>query len=285
MGNTIIKNPKEDMYGNSKENILLAFDGDENYLGSGYIYPKLNFDMSPEHPLNIYVDITMATASEIGNDVSCELLSRLMDRAKEVKEEYKEIQGRLYFGSLGDDQTKYDFFLSQGFIHDEGSYLLERATDDYVVDSTIQNDVDVKVNDLFNEIEKEIIIKVHNDIFIKQMDDVFMKEVSEYELSRNFTAYHKNEIIGNIMIYAEKSEDGRTLGKIESLFVLNEWRNKKIARQLMDLAMGYFKLNGIDHVRLVVWSANKVAHSFYERLGFRFIKETELYLGICLENK
>lgn len=33
---------QEDKYGNVKENIYLAFDEQNQYLGSGYVYPMIN---------------------------------------------------------------------------------------------------------------------------------------------------------------------------------------------------------------------------------------------------
>lgn len=282
MGKYIIKNPKEDSYGNEKENIFIAFDREEHYLGSGYVFPNMNHDMAPEHPLNVYMDINMAAESNIGNEVSCELLDKLMNRAEEIKKENEDIQTRLYFGCIGDDRRKFDFFVSNGFIHDEGTYLLEIKTADYSVDAHIPENIDVRENDFSDDEERTKLINLHNDIFIKTMDAEFMNEISERELLKHFTAYHNNKIIGNIIIYAEKSEDGRVIGKIENLFILERWRSKKIAKDLMDRAMAYFKHHGIEHVQLEVWSANKVAYAFYKKLGFKFVKETELYPGVYL---
>lgn len=282
MENLIIRNPKEDSYGNVKENIFIAFDHNENYLGSGYIYPNLNYDMSPEHPMNIYLDINMANQDDFGNEVCCELLNKLKVRAKEIRELNKDITARLYFGCISGDRTKFDFFVSKGFVHDEATYLLEVKINDYVIGNEYIENVEIRENTFVNESEKEKLIKFHNDIFIKTIDYDFISELNEHEITKHYTAYQNNEMIGHIMIYADKTQNGKFVGKIENLFVINGWRKKKIARRLMDEVMKYFKNNCIEHVQLEVWSANKVAYAFYEKIGFKFIKETELYTGIYL---
>ena len=278
----LIKNPKEDSYGNQKENIFIAYDSRDNYLGSGFIYPNVNYDMTPDHPMNIYLDINMANEEDLGNEVSNELLKKLQERANEVKEANKDIPARLYIGILGENKTKYDFFVSKGFVHDEGTHLLEVNMADYPIKKSDLEDVEIKENDLTNESDKDQLISLHNDIFIRLIDNDFLTELNKHDLTKHFTAYYKNDIIGHIMIYADNDEVGRTVGKIENLFVLREWRNKKISKRLMDEAMNYFKKHGIEHVQLEVWSANKVAYAFYEKLGFQFIEETEQYPGYYL---
>ena len=131
MENLMITNPKEDSYGNAKENIFIAFDESKNYLGSGFIYPNLNYDMTPEHPMNIYMDINMAQEDDFGNEVCSLLFDKLQARAKEVKEANKDVVARLYYGCLADDTSKVDFYLSKGFVHDEGTHLLELKMSDY----------------------------------------------------------------------------------------------------------------------------------------------------------
>ncbi|MCD8500418.1 MAG: hypothetical protein LRY71_00430 [Bacillaceae bacterium] len=100
MSNFRIINPSEDCYGNHKENIFLAFDEDQQFLGSGYVFPNLNFDMAPDHPMNIYIDINMANPNDLGSEVCCELFNNLKDRAQEIKDTNKDVTTRLYIGCI-----------------------------------------------------------------------------------------------------------------------------------------------------------------------------------------
>lgn len=103
MSEFIIKNPKENIHGNNKENILIAYNENGEYLGRGYIFPNINYDMAVEHPLNIYVDIEMKRENELGNEVSGKLLEELTNRAHEVQKEYPDVKSRLYSGCMVDE--------------------------------------------------------------------------------------------------------------------------------------------------------------------------------------
>ena len=188
----IIKNPEEDSYGNKKENIFIAYDNRNKYLGSGFIYPILNYDMTPEHPINIYLDINMANEEDLGNEVSYELLKKLQVRANEVKEANKDIPARLYIGIVGQNKAKYDFFVSKGFVHDEGTHLLEVKMVDYHIEKNDLEEIEIKENSLANDSEKDKLINLHNGIFIRFIDDDYFNELNKHELTKHITAYHNN---------------------------------------------------------------------------------------------
>jgi len=228
------------------------------------------------------MDINMEQEDDFGNEVCSLLFNKLQDRAKEVKEANKDIVAYLYYGCFADDTSKVDFYLSKGFVHEEGTHLLELRISDYHMENCELEQITIKENPLIDQSEKEKLIELSNDIFLKTMDLDLLNKINENEMTMHYTAYQNNEMIGHIIIYAEKTDTGKLVGKIENLFVVRQWRHKNIAKGLMDMAMEYFKNNGIEEVLLEVWSANKVAYGFYEKLNFRFIKETELYPGVYL---
>lgn len=282
MSKFIIKNPEQNMYGNQKENILIAFDEKGNYLGRGYIFPNINYDMAVEHPLNIYIDIEMQSENELGDEVSGKLLNELIMRAKEVQKEYKDIKSRLYTGCMVDEVKKYNFFISKGFIHDGGTYLLECDLNSYINKNVLLSNIEIREGNCLSSIDQINFIELHNTIFIKTIDDELLDKINRHEMVKYYTAYNNDEVIGNILIYAERTEDDLLVGKIENLFVVDKWRKSKIARYLMNKAIDYFNKNDIKTIQLEVWNANKIAYSFYQNLGFRFKDEIELYLGIYL---
>ena len=282
MSKFIIKNPEENIHGNEKENILIAFDEKGSYLGRGYIFPNINYDMAVEHPLNIYIDIEMQSEYELRDEVSSKLLDKLTKRAKEVQKEYKAIKSRLYTGCMIDEIKKYNFFISKGFIHDEGTYILECDFKSYINKNVLLPNIEIRESHRLSGIDQINFIKLHNAIFIKTIDDEFLDKINRNEMVRYYTAYNNDEIIGNILIYAERTEGDVLVGKIENLFVIDKWRKSKVARYLMNKAIDYFNKNDIKVIQLEVWNANKIAYSFYENLGFRFKDEIELYPGICL---
>jgi len=70
-----IKNPKEDQYGNSKENIFLAFNDNGSYLGSAYAYPNINYHQIYETPyiIYIYIDIELNVDKLLKDEVKQKL--------------------------------------------------------------------------------------------------------------------------------------------------------------------------------------------------------------------
>jgi len=76
------------------------------------------------------------------------------------------------------------------------------------------------------------------------------------------------KIIGNI-IGITKKENNVSVGRIFSLCVLDEYRKKGIASQLIQLLEEEFRSRGIKQVRLEVSAFNNTAQLFYKRRGYR----------------
>ena len=55
----VIRNPEKYIPENSKENIFLAFDVNNLYLGSGFVFPYFNYEATYEHPFNIFIDVNV----------------------------------------------------------------------------------------------------------------------------------------------------------------------------------------------------------------------------------
>lgn len=110
-------------------------------------------------------------------------------------------------------------------------------------DSSIEEGFVVK------EFYKNMIIRDKHKIYLCEIDSV---------------------IVGYIyLIIGNKDE-----AKIDALYVLEEYRNMKIASKLLDLAMLYFEEHNVNSVEIGVLSKNIVAKNLYMKYGFRTFKET-----------
>lgn len=58
------------------------------------------------------------------------------------------------------------------------------------------------------------------------------------------------------------------LGEIDSIFVAEEFRNKRIGDSLMQAALNWFDANGAKSKTVVVVHGNEAANTFYARYGF-----------------
>jgi len=81
---------------------------------------------------------------------------------------------------------------------------------------------------------------------------------------RLFLAESDGQLAGQCII----SLTPELLGEIDSIFVAEEFRNKKIGDSLMRAALDWFDVNGAKSKSVVVVHGNESAHAFYERYGF-----------------
>lgn len=95
-----IKNPVNDEYGNSKNNIFLAFNDEGDFLGSSYVYPNMNHSQIEEIPYLIFIDINLEESldKKLGDKVRQELFDRVYLRAKELRTERSDVKARIYSG-------------------------------------------------------------------------------------------------------------------------------------------------------------------------------------------
>jgi len=81
--------------------------------------------------------------------------------------------------------------------------------------------------------------------------------------STNFVAECGGEIVGVIMA----GHDGRR-GYIYHTAVLPAYRNRGIAKKLVDSALSALETEGISKAALVVFKRNTIGNGFWEHIGF-----------------
>ena len=79
----------------------------------------------------------------------------------------------------------------------------------------------------------------------------------------NFVAEYNGEIAGVIMA----GHDGRR-GYIYHTAILPSYRNKGLAKQLVDCAISALDKEGINKVALVAFRKNNIGNGFWEHIGF-----------------
>lgn len=77
-----------------------------------------------------------------------------------------------------------------------------------------------------------------------------------------------NSIVGYIYAFIDGSK-----GKIDALFVEKDYRNKKIASNLIEYTKKWFQDKKINHVEISVLSKNIIAKKLYNKSGFTTFKE------------
>lgn len=89
-------------------------------------------------------------------------------------------------------------------------------------------------------------------------------------------ACDQGKVIGCIAGVLEKQTKDNLLecvptksGRVEELFVQDEYRNHGVGRELMNRMEDYFRKNGCSVVRVAVFAPNMAAHRFYLALDYQ----------------
>jgi GNAT superfamily N-acetyltransferase len=203
-------------------------------------------------------------------------LEHALRRAKEIKNEAKQVKTRVYACFLKHQREQIDYFLQRGFTHDEGMYLLDRHESVELPYIEAPESVAVQAWKMETDPERRQFITAHRSVFPRHPYTTGrLLELMSLPGWNNFTAWHGAEIAGNVMLFWKND----TTGCIEDLFVQKRWRRRGIARYLLYAALDHFRRAGIHRVQLEMWSANKPALNLYRAFGFSPIDETEIAVG------
>ncbi len=272
----VIKNPNSDLYGNSKENIFLAFSQDDTYLGSSFVYPNLNQMQIIDIPFLIFIDVIVEgnLGTDLHDKVRQKLFNKVYTRAINIRNERMDLNARIYSG-FGYDIDKMNFYIQNGF-HEDYSIVME-ANLPVDFKYTLPNDFKVsKLNIKSNE-EIDQYTEIYNKIFVSPLD---IEEFNEQGKNDQFLSTYlkvSGQICGGCTIYLKNG-----IGYIETMYVLPEFRGKGISKIIMNYIFNYFISVGVNISQLEVWKLSKRAVALYESYGYTEVKKKLMFPGITL---
>lgn len=274
--NIEIKNPTKDQYGNSKNNIFLAFSDDGSYLGSSYAYPNMNHFQIEEIPYLIFIDINLEENMDklLKDKVKQELFDKVFLRAKEIRKERPDLNARIYSG-FEYDMDNMDFYMRNGF-EENYSIIMEAHINE---DFKYELPKEVKVIQMNLEVEEELVEynKMHDEIFISPLDMDRFIEQSKEKCFKSLYFLVGGKRCGGCTIF--QNDD---LGYIETIYVLPEARGKGIAKIILNYIFNYFLVNGLNKTKLEVWELNKPAVGLYKSFGYKEVEKSLMFPGINL---
>jgi diamine N-acetyltransferase len=94
----------------------------------------------------------------------------------------------------------------------------------------------------------------------------------------SFVAYEEQEPVGFIQVEKRVIKDhpfrkDTELIYVHQICVRNDWNGKGVGSALMERARQHARQLGITRMELDVWSGNVHASGFFEKLGYRALKE------------
>ncbi|GKX66502.1 GNAT family N-acetyltransferase [Inconstantimicrobium mannanitabidum] len=271
-----IINPNEDQYGNSKENIFIAFDDKENYLGSAYAYPNVNYHQTQDTPYLIFIDVNILENMDnsLGDEVKKKLFDNVFSRAKELRLEKPELKARIYAG-FENNSVKNEFYIKNGFEEDYTIIMETEIPKDFsytVPENITIEEMNFSINEEFEKYKS-----MYDEIFVSPLDKEQYEEQRKHNYFRNIAFYIDGKLQGGCTVF---EKDG--FGYIETVFVLSEQRGKGLSKEIMKYIFNYFLSNGLNKSRLEVWLLNKRAVRLYESFGYIEVEKKLMFPGITL---
>jgi GNAT superfamily N-acetyltransferase len=274
--NIQITNPKEDKYGNSKENIFLAFDDEDNYLGSAYAYPAVNHHQTYETPYIIFIGINIDdnVNKSLYEEAKQMLFDKVFSRARELRTQMPELKARIYAG-FEYNVEEFAFYIKNGFEEDFSIFMEADITDDfkYTLPESIKVE-DIKLNSSREFEEYKV---MYDEIFITPLDSEGYKELQREKHFKHVSFSIDGRQAGGCIIF---EKDG--LGYIETIYVLPEERGRGLSREIMNYIFSYFLSKGLSKTKLEVWELNKRAIELYRSFGYVETGKNLMFPGITL---
>lgn len=272
----VIRNPREDQYGNQKENIFLAFDSEENYLGSAYTFPTINRHQTNEIPYLIFIAVNMEEAidAEVKKQAKQKLFDNVLSRAKELRSLEPDLKARIYAGFEYSEET-LGFYIENGFEEDYSIIMETDIPEEFSY--TFADNVEILEYHRDSEQDMTQYKALYDELFVTPLDLETLEEQEKNQHFKNIAFIIDGEIQGGCTIYEKNN-----MGYIETLYVLPKARGKGLSKLILSYIFNYFSSIGLNKSRLEVWRINKRAVNLYKSFGYREVKKNLMFPGITI---
>jgi ribosomal protein S18 acetylase RimI-like enzyme len=271
----LIKNPKQDMNGNIKENIFIAYDEEGNVLGNAYLYPVVNHYQTYATPHMIYFDVYIGIENErlCKDSLQSAFYDVIMERALVIRKEREDLKTRLYTGCIN-DTYKLNCLKEKGF-DDDCTIIM--ATDIKTESFKNLKDVQTRTIELGVDTSYKNYEKDYNKLFITPLSTDMIQELQSSDYFSCKEVIIDNKPIGSYTVYTDNG-----LGYIETLFVRPDYIGQGHSKVVLECALTDLQSQGVKKAELEVWKSNERATHLYKGYGFKEIAKNIMFPGIDL---
>ncbi|MBI9013167.1 MAG: GNAT family N-acetyltransferase [Clostridiales bacterium] len=280
MTNCII-NAKNDYDIYKKENIFEAYV-DEELVAKGYLYPFFNAVLNPDHPFNVFIDVACEDFKN-NQSVLAQLFETLFTTATELVQTSGQKRSRIYHSSKVSELEKLNWFQQMGLTHNESTFLMM-----YHLKNTIIHQKENSTTKLsFKEIKRsdsqyiQAFLEGYHQAFSEKKTTEWYLKILQKSNAKAVSAFINDTMVAGILTY---HLEGAEIGFIEALFVDPHFKSMQIGYRLLNHIHQDFINQGLKIAQLEVWGPNKHARSFYEKVGYKYVKETAYSVGISITN-
>jgi len=270
------------------KSVFCAFSHDGELLGYAPLYACLA-QGNTALPHIVWAEIK--TDSEMMMDDAVplkeDLFQRLLRRTKEIVHETPGHETHLTFQYYPSEIPSIRFVLSKGCKYTESIYRMCRELKGNPLP-------DVPVNPLPDGItirrwrmetvpEQQAYVLAHNEALpgsdINLEDWQHFLHSPQWSVGTTLTAFEGERIAGSVAVYWIEA-DNQKVGFTEHVFVRSDLRGQGIARHILCEGMRYLQEHGLENAYLEVRAKNQAALRVYERLGYRVVEESRLYVFV-----
>lgn len=261
-------------------NAFCVFDSEQRMIGFAPMFPAVSSDSPAPELKDVWAIMLASPDHDEANTARELLLERVCQRLEEVKATYNARQVRLASDMMVSQKADIDFLLGKGFEIFEEIFVMERdlATEIPAIDTP--SGVGLQESKLETEEQQVEYLKVYNTCFPETPKGLevlrFLLNSNGWKKGRAFMASSpSNELIGSIIVYL--AEDG-TLGIVDDVMVVSDWRGRDIAKRLIAEGLTYLKTLSLSKANLEVKASNAPAVAVYSAMGYQKVNE-EVLLG------
>jgi ribosomal protein S18 acetylase RimI-like enzyme len=265
------------------KNIFCAYDEKGELLGYAPLLPVLTDD--PGLPHTVWAEVKADPQAGSAREVKDGLFERLLGRTREISAAHPGRRVHLTFQYHPSETASMDYVVSRGCTYQESVFRMMRELAEPIPTVPSPDAIDIRRCRLDTEAEQRAYIRARNEAFPEA--PVSPPELQAFLHSPAWregtmvTAFEGEEVAGSLAAYWDETisqMSGRKAGYTEYIFVREKWRKRGIAAALIVQGLQYLKEHEREAAFLEVKAANENALKLYQRLGYRVIDETRLFV-------
>lgn len=157
-------------------------------------------------------------------------------------------------------------FISQWRLQQNMTYISIRIAN--------ENDLEILMNMEFELFKKwssiDEIDKINSSWFFSSEHKEKTLKLLKSKKDRIYVAILDNKIVGYLKCHIKKREPFlKKVGHISEAFILERYRSKKIGTKLLDVALNWFRENGLIWTTASTHSLDTEANIFWEKKGYK----------------
>jgi ribosomal protein S18 acetylase RimI-like enzyme len=267
----------------SGENIFCAFDAADTLQGYAALVP--NFAVAKGVPHTVWTGIKVYPSLASPRPLQNALFQKVVHRAGEITRPLPGHETRLTFQHHASESAVIEYVKSQGCAYRESIFHMGCDLYPELQVFPIPAGINLHYSAMDDIVEQEAYVAARNEAFPASATTLegwqYFFQAFIREKGKVIVADDGRQLAGSILVYWDEVLNRRLgiiLGTIGYVFVREGWRKHGLAAGMLGFGLKYLKEQGFKSADLEVYASNRRALGLYERMGFKVIDETQLFV-------